>query len=246
MNILIIFVFLNIILAYTFDPATTVFPKGKIVLYSDKSDPEDACDGHPPSQNLTGLIALVHRGSCTFTEKAHTVERHGAIGVVFYDNENEDALFKPQVLNSTIPAAAISSEAGNGIKKLLENEYTGGVDVEFKNTLSPRKVKTASRTSLFSSVGPLYDLSLKPDIAGVGGFIFSTLPTNLGSYGMLSGTSMAAPFITGCYSLYMQAHGKKDPTFITEHFQNYARPTVHENGVENPAIQGGGLIQGNC
>ncbi|KAI8887765.1 subtilisin-like protein [Backusella circina FSU 941] len=228
---------------YTFDPATSLFPKGKIVLYSNSSDPHDACIGHSPSQNLTGLIALVHRGSCTFTEKAHTVERQGAIGVVFYDNEDEDALFKPQVLNSTIPTAAISSEAGNGIKKLIETTHKGGVDIEFKNTLSPRRVKTASQASLFSSVGPLYDLSLKPDIAGVGGFIFSTLPRNLGSYGMLSGTSMAAPFITGCYSLYMQAHGKKDPLYITEQFQNYARPTLHNDDIENPAIQGAGLIQ---
>lgn len=208
----------------------------------------DACDGLEPENDLNGKIVLVQRGKCTFDEKAEAVRKAGGVGIVLYDNQDE-AMFTAQALKSKLPMASISQKAGMELKQLISTneKYKSGIQLEFKTALTPFKTPTGNTMSKFSSVGPLYDMSFKPDVAGPGGYIFSTLPIANGGYGVLSGTSMAAPYIAGAYALYLEAHGKKQgQTYLKEHFQNYARPTLKDTQVDNPARQGAGLIQCKC
>jgi hypothetical protein len=65
---------------------------------------------------------------------------------------------------------------------------------------SPTGVSIAS----FSSSGPTDDGRIKPDVAAPGVNIYSTLPN--GSYGYMSGTSMATPAATGAVGLLTELH----------------------------------------
>ncbi|OBR16515.1 subtilase [Colletotrichum higginsianum IMI 349063] len=64
------------------------------------------------------------------------------------------------------------------------------------------------RPSYFTSWGGLYDLSVKPDITAPGTDVFSTWPGgDDNQFVLLSGTSMATPYIAGVAALYISKHG---------------------------------------
>ena len=77
-----------------------------------------------------------------------------------------------------------------------------------------RRAITVAATTLtgtiadFSSGGPTpVSLKLKPDVSAPGVAITSSLPVNQsGPYGAMSGTSMAAPQVSGAVALLMQRH----------------------------------------
>ena len=84
-----------------------------------------------------------------------------------------------------------------------------------KNILTVGNLNNANSTIYFqSSSGPVDDGRIKPEIVAGGTSIISTLPNN--AYGTMTGTSMAAPTVTGTlallYQRYRQLHGGADPS----------------------------------
>ncbi|PYQ30099.1 MAG: hypothetical protein DMF56_10280 [Acidobacteria bacterium] len=68
-----------------------------------------------------------------------------------------------------------------------------------KNVLTVGAVSTNVEILGLSSRGPAKDGRIKPEVVARGASVFSSFPTN--SYGSLSGTSMAAPVVTGVAAL---------------------------------------------
>jgi len=73
-----------------------------------------------------------------------------------------------------------------------------------KNVISVGAVKDDGTMWDFSNWGPTQDGRVKPDLVANGYELYSTLPNN--SYGLLSGTSAAAPVVSGAAGLLMEKY----------------------------------------
>ncbi|OAD75486.1 hypothetical protein PHYBLDRAFT_86155, partial [Phycomyces blakesleeanus NRRL 1555(-)] len=202
-------------------------------------------DGCDPSTvpNLKGKLALVQRGSCTFTLKSTNVIKAGAIGLVIYNDYEGDA-FTPLKFESTIPIVSISAAGGLAI---LAGIKAGTEILTFDPNPHYLPRDNGYLISDFSSIDASNELDIKPNIAGIGGQIYSTLPRFLNSWGFMSGTSMAAPYVSGSIALFIEAKGfKRNNKVISHQFKNYAMKLVHTKGnsvIESPLLQGAGLVQ---
>lgn len=179
------------------------------------------CD--PIAPVAPDTVLLISRGTCTFYAKAMNAQQAGAAGVVLYNNTT--GTLSPTVVGDppiTIPVVMITQADGQKLQTLL------AASSPITLTATDKTVKSANPNggliSSFSSWGLAADLSLKPDIAAPGGSIWSSYPLELGGHASLSGTSMAAPYVTGCVALLMQARPelKSKPATIQKLLMNTA------------------------
>ncbi|KAI9267904.1 peptidase S8/S53 domain-containing protein [Phascolomyces articulosus] len=226
-------------------PSAGDIPDGQVVAGDNNvGSTSDGCDKANIPSDVKGKLALLQRGSCTFDEKANNLAEAGAVGAVIFNIDGQD-VFAPSTPTAKIPVVGISNEVG---KSLIEGIKKGDVSLKWADDQSVRPVTTGNTVSSFSSLGASYELDFKPEIAGVGGNIYSTLPQQLGTWGIMSGTSMATPYVSGSVALYLNSlNGKKTtPAYILEQFQNYAFKAPNVNGqdnVDSPFRQGAGLVQ---
>lgn len=110
-------------------------------------------------------------------------------------------------------------------------------------------LQTGGFLSTFTSWGPSNELNINPQIASPGGAIYSTWPLPLGGFNIISGTSMATPYITGVVALYLASKGPTDPLKIRGLLGTTGSPIDFNNGLvtatglKAPVVQqGGGLV----
>jgi len=77
---------------------------------------------NPITQDLTGKIALIDRGTCAFVQKIRNAQAAGAVMVIIANNQNFAFNITGTASDITIPSIMISSSAGNTIKNRLVND----------------------------------------------------------------------------------------------------------------------------
>lgn len=150
--------------------------------------------------DVAGKVALVQRGVESFVAKCENAAAAGAVACIIYNNTSGEFYMDLTGCTATIPCASITMADGAYIIALLESGAEAVMS--FPEELASIPSVTAYEMSEFSSWGVAPDLSLEPDITAPGGNIYSTI--NNGQYGLMSGTSMAAPNISGLSALVMQ------------------------------------------
>ncbi|MBR5637614.1 MAG: S8 family serine peptidase, partial [Pseudobutyrivibrio sp.] len=232
----------------TSDQSGTEYP---FVFLSGKGEESDY-----EGLDVKDKVVFVSRGAITFGEKHMNAEAAGAKAVVIYNNQPGTISMTVKGSTAVIPVCSITQADGEAVaatgKEVAEGVYEGTIKVtSLPETL--RDVADGYTMSDFSSVGVPGTLDLKPEITAPGGNIFSTRDD--GTYGLMSGTSMAAPSIAGQSALVQQyirendlaeLNGVSIRTLAQSLLMSTAAPLYEgndrENGLEySPRAQGAGL-----
>jgi subtilisin family serine protease len=183
---------------------------------------------------LSGNIAVIDRGTCSFYVKVLNAQLAGAVGVVVDNNAATGLITMGNTGTTlpndiTIPSVFITQASGTALKVDLN---AGTVAGGFNAVLQPQLADTiASFTSRGPDTGANGVIELKPDVAAPGLNIPSAqtgFTCTSGAQGCItpaasgiipggqaltiSGTSMAAPHVTGTVALLRQLN----PTMTIE------------------------------
>jgi minor extracellular serine protease Vpr len=201
--------------------------------------PADGCSAI--TSDVTGKVALIDRGACSFTTKIRNAQNAGAVGVVIVNNVAGD----PSAMIHdgtdpfpTIPAAMVENLAGAAMKP------SGALTVD---GTAPHEIVTANRDIIaeFSSRGPtpFTDL-IKPDLTAPGVNVVSSVFG--GAFAFSSGTSMATPHVSGVAALLLARYPNAAPAEVKSRMVNNAARVVtdHINGTVDPGVlaRGGGRV----
>ncbi len=201
------------------------------------------------------------------SERGTYVTESPVKAVIIYDEDsNSTELIYMSTDNTVLTSAFISGKDGAALAEAAKSAMKAGshatltVEKEDEVVSSPE----GGQMSSFSSWGAGPGLELKPEITAPGGNIWSTIVDNTyspaepgglyddyeGSYGMMSGTSMAAPHMTGLTALVQEYVQEKlgvtariPMSNLAEHLLvSTALPMQDPNGVYySPRQQGAGL-----
>lgn len=206
--------------------------------------------------DVKGKVVLISRGNSSFADKANAAIQAGAAATVIYNNAPGSINMNLTDYNFPNPAVMIEQAKAKEILAASTQDETTGL-WGGKMTVSAKAetlhgVADGYKPSSFSSWGTTENLDLKPELMTPGGNIYSTL--NHSSYGMMSGTSMAAPSAAGGAAImaqYIKEHKLSKQEGLTVRalamalMMSTSEPlTDPDTGVTySPRQQGSGLMQ---
>ncbi|MFN7920672.1 MAG: S8 family serine peptidase [Bryobacteraceae bacterium] len=159
-----------------------------------------------PAASLTGKIAVIGRGTCTFEIKINNAQRAGALAALIYAAESAPAPIAMAVGAATLPAEMVSSQDGAAIRGAIAANPSLVATMHF--TRGPVAMKPNVITD-FSGAGPNVDASIKPDIVALGGDVYTATQTldprgdmyDKDGFILVDGTSFSTPIVAGAAAL---------------------------------------------
>jgi subtilisin family serine protease len=223
---------------------------GALVLVDDSDDTladgaagtrSDGCEVLTNGDEVSGKIALIQRGGCSFDTKIINASDAGAIAVLVYNIAGGPIVMNGSTELADIPALMIGQADGNLILAQIDANVT--VTVVFDKTLFLTQDETGNIIGSFSGRGPaLVADILKPDVSAPGinilaGFTPDAVNATPGeTFAYLSGTSMSAPHIAGVAALLRQAHPDWSPSALKSALMTTARQSLLSSNGQNAAI----------
>lgn len=160
--------------------------------------------------SLTGKIAVISRGACSFSAKILAAQNAGAVAAIVVNNVAGDptAMGNDGTANQpTIPAYMVSLSART---PLIASIATAVGTIS--STLAYQLTRSVDIMAGFSSQGPTdVDRRVKPDVVAPGVNVLSSVPNSycdpgVECFAFFSGTSMASPHLAGSAAVVIQQH----------------------------------------
>ncbi|MCW5979015.1 MAG: S8 family serine peptidase [Bryobacteraceae bacterium] len=180
---------------------------------------------------LTGAIALIERGECSFAIKINNAQNAGAVAAVIMQHADSDFLFQVTGLKNTgIPAVMIGGTDAQALLSFIRS------NADRPGTLDPQLDEfnaEADTVAFFSSRGPaIGENHIKPELAAVGTDLYVATQSydpngemwDPGGFTSTTanGTSFAAAMVAGGAALVKQAFPAYGPAQLKSAVVNTA------------------------
>jgi hypothetical protein len=195
-------------------------------MFANAYEPRDKPNGHLVSNHSYGFLTGWYRNSTGAWAWAGNaaVDPNEDYRFGFYSSKSkglDDLVYIRPYYTIVWAAGNDRTDVGNGTKPGDGPDDTIGSEGVAKNVITVGAVSvqgtysgpTSVAMSSFSSWGPTDDGRIKPDLVGVGVNVFSATVANGGTtdaYGSQSGTSMAAPNVSGSLLLLQQLYSQRN------------------------------------
>jgi subtilisin family serine protease len=215
----------------------------------------DGCQRFVNTRELEGHVAFLVRGGCEFQVKLKNAADAGAVAAIVFNNSGAPIVMNGDAGSIEIPAVMIGTADGEA---LLDSLAAGDqVKVKLARGIFTTVHENGNVVADFSSRGPsLSDPNfLKPDVTAPGVDILGGAAPDAPNNGLhgelfqyLSGTSQAAPEVSGIVALLKEAHPEWSPAVLKSALMTtaYQRGVVREDGdAADPFDVGAGHIDAN-
>jgi minor extracellular serine protease Vpr len=220
-------------------------PTGSYNLFDTNSN---GCSSVDPG--ASGNLAIIDRGTCTFSQKVANAKAAGAVGVVIINNVAGDptAMARTAGFDDDLPAVMIGKDEGAALRG--SGATTASATATFQEFITANQDILAG----FSSQGPTnVDVAIKPDVTSVGVNVLSSItcvgkpagcPGDGTGWAFFSGTSMSTPHIAGSGAVLKNLHTSWSPAQIKSALVNRADLVIKDaiTGLHDvgPTAQGAG------
>src|SRR5436190_291209 len=211
----------------TMDAAIGEFPPLPTASYDLFDTHSTACTSVDPG--ASGKLAIVDRGTCTFSTKVRNAIAAGAVGVVVINNVAGDpiGMAKDGLGGDDLPAVMLSKNDGAALRAANPPDASADATLQEFVTTGNQDILAG-----FSGQGPTnVDLAVKPDVSSVGVNVLSSItcvgkpagcPGDGSGWAFFQGTSMSTPHIAGSAAVLLQLHDDWTPAQIKSALVNRA------------------------
>jgi len=186
------------------------------------------------SSAAAGKLAIIDRGTCTFSQKVANAKSAGAVAVLIVNNVAGDpsAMARTAGFDDNIPAVMIGLKEGGALRA------SGATMADAIDILEDIVTTNADILAGFSSQGPTSpDTLIKPDATSVGVNVLSsitcvgkadTCPGDGSGWAFFSGTSMATPHFAGSSAVLLQLHPDWSPDQVKSALVNTSDRVIRD------------------
>lgn len=170
----------------------------------------DTCSLNSSGPEITNEGAIIlPKGKCSDSQSFYSTRGLGYQIIVSYDPENDTPQqFNPRYLEDFVVRIQAERRLGDWVSRQTSNKQS--IKLVFtEESFIPKTLSNSNYVgpAYYSSQGPTYSGGFYPLVSAPGTGIYSTYKNY--SYARFDGTSMAAPYISGLFALYIEGISSK-------------------------------------